>query len=40
MGRTEEFVKNGCEGCVDFGEEDNVCENECIMLDNTSLNQD
>ena len=42
MGTTEEPVKNGCEGCVEFGEGDNVvCENKFhLMLDDTCLNQD
>ena len=35
-------VKNGCEGSVEFGEEENVvCENEChVVLEDTCLNQD
>ena len=35
-------VKNGCEGSLEFGEEENVvCENEChVVLEDTCLNQD
>ena len=35
-------VKNGCEGSLQFGEEENVvCENEChVVLEDTCLNQD
>ena len=42
MGVTEESDENGCEGCVGFGEENNlVCENEChVVLEDTCLNQD
>ena len=38
----KEFVKNDCEGYVEFGEEENVvCENEChVVLEDTCLNQD
>ena len=39
MGVTEEFDENGCEGSIEFGEEDNV-ENEChVVLEDTCLNQ-
>ena len=42
MGTTEEPVKNGCEGCVEFGEGDNILsENKFhLMLDDTCLNQE
>ena len=42
MGVTEESNENGCEGSVEFGEENNVeCENEChVVLEDTRLNQD
>ena len=42
MGVAKESVENGCEGCVEFGEEENVvCENEChVVLEDTCLNQD
>ena len=42
MGVTKESVENGCEGSVEFGEEENVvCENECrVVLEDTCLNQD
>ena len=41
MGVTEESDENGSEGCVGFGEENNlVCENEChVVLEDTCLNQ-
>ena len=42
MGVAKESVENDCEGCVEFGEEENVvCENEChVVLEDTCLNQD
>ena len=42
MGVSEKSDENGCEGSVEFGEEDNVeCENEFhIVLKDTRLNQD
>ena len=42
MGVAKESVKNGREGSLEFGEEENVaCENEChIVLEDTCLNQD
>ena len=42
MGVAEDSDKNGCEGSVGFGEEENVvCENECYAaLEDTCLNQD
>ena len=42
MGVAEDSDKNGCEGSVGFGEEENVvCENEChVVLDDACLNQD
>ena len=42
MGVAEDSDKNGCEGSVGFGEEENVvCENEChVVLEDTCLNQD
>ena len=42
MGVAKESVKNGCEGSLEFGEEENVvCENEChVLLEDTCLNQD
>ena len=42
MGVVEESDKNGCEGSVGFGEEENVlCQNEChVVLEDTCLNQD
>ena len=42
MGVAKESVENGCEGSVEFGEEENVvCENECrVVLEDTCLNQD
>ena len=38
----EDSDKNGCEGYVGFGQEENVvCENEChVVLDDTCSNQD
>ena len=42
IGVAKESVKNGCEGSLEFGEEENVvCENEChVVLEDTCLNQD
>ena len=42
MGVAKVSVKNGCEGSLEFGEEENVvCENEChVVLEDTCLNQD
>ena len=42
MGVPKESVENGCEGFVEFCEEENVvCENEChVVLEDTCLNQD
>ena len=42
MGVAEDSDKNGCEGSVGVGVEENVvCENEChVVLEDTCLNQD
>ena len=39
---SDQSVKNGCEGSVEFSVEENVvCENEChVVLEDTCLNQD
>ena len=41
MGVGKESDQNGCEKFVEFGEKENVCENESnVLLENNCLNQD